>query len=185
MSLHVSHCLSQAQLKWGKAWENHYLPAATIKNAARACQMAILHSVLAEDIARSKHFAEKTSEHHYASIKSGFSGNPSIRDALLGTQKKHLENLRAPMPQPPSASAKQERLSPQKATELCVQGMKMACCYQSFISVDKFPQELYKDLEEWWQRSGAAFISSQMSLDGEEEDIWMSYGVIMRHWVLI
>ena len=184
MILHVSPCLSQAQLKWGKAWETHYLPAATIKNAARACQMAILHSVLAEDNACAKHFAEKISEHHYAAIKSSFSGNPSIRDGVLGTQKKHLENLRSPLPQHPGASAKQERLCAQKATEICTAALKLSCCFQAYISWDKLPQELFLDLESWWKTSGQAFFSSQTCFEDEEEDIWVSLGVDLKGLVL-
>ena len=143
------------------------MPRATIQNTCRLCIFSILHSLYAEPYCSPRNFAEKVAEFHFGRIKAEFRGKPSIRDGVMATQKKHLENLRKQIPNSPASA--ESPLSLEAARTLCKASLKTACLFQSYISVAKGPEDLGEDLVQWWQKSGATMLS-KMDPEDEPED---------------
>ena len=100
-----------AQLSHGKDFEKRWLPLATVRNFCRACALGIVRCACAEPFCKPTCFAEKICEHAFGEVRGYFRGNPSIADAIMGSQKRHLHNLRKPDLKEPEHEPRLEKLS--------------------------------------------------------------------------
>ena len=159
---------SQSKLTWGRDWEKYYLPTVTVRNACQACVIGIFHCIFADAGSQPKHFAEKVCEHYYSSIKSSFRGSLSIRDGLMGCQKKHLSNLRCGLLPQPASSRFGAPLTLSIAKEICTKGLSHALRTSTLPNLP-----LKNDLLSWFvgyghhlQPAGVKKVMQKRTLEG-------------------
>ena len=130
-----------SQDKYKKLWARYFLPKTTLKNS---CFVAI-HAVLSclvwpSDLPwRPRARNETCAETHFGEIKSHFRGDPSIEDCVLGTYHTHFKQYRqsAAVRAHGTKGKKVQALSPEEASDLATMCLKQACCFMSWICIDK------------------------------------------------
>ena len=150
--------LWSARHKFKESWSRHFLPLATVRNSCSLCAQiaALCIWTPAGCSVKPSRMAEKICEHHYGQVKSSWQGSPSIRDAVLSVQKKHISQLNSklrvdPVPFKPIPEDAAKNLA-QRAFERC-------CLLQSWISVGWPPEEIRACFSQWYVDEGRAMLT--------------------------
>lgn len=133
--------LNQCHLAHGDHWSRHFLPKTTLKNLLFVAAHFIL-SCTSWDAGlawRPCARTEAAAEHFFSHIKRPFRGQPSIKDGLLGTHHRHMQQCRESS-EFQSRKRKGATVSPLSMAELAAVSEKAfhhAANFVSWISVDK------------------------------------------------
>ncbi|CAE7389123.1 unnamed protein product, partial [Symbiodinium microadriaticum] len=174
-----------ARLLWRNQWQKHFLPAQTLKLGLQLLAHAILLARFGANEASvlPSRFAERAAELHFSSIKKGYRGTPSLRDLLVGTHKHHLEHAKIEgKPGKPSC----QQVSAEMTGKISEEALKRAILWQSWTSVNRKPQQIKQEFDNWWKKEGIEWLDASgedgcddgellaqddaMEDQGEEED---------------
>ena len=151
--------LAQLQAKHGKAWSSKFLPLCTIRSIAKTLACALLICKSAANIGCAHCFAEK----QLSELKRDYTGKPSIKDAILSTQKSHLQQMKWKLP-PPSSSAC-NNVSDEELRKIAAQALQNASRFLSWVTRGKRPQDIRETLFNWWKGGGCDVLAR-----GSEEE---------------
>ena len=140
--------LAQLQAKHGKAWSSKFLPLCTICNIAKD---------LAANIGCAHCFAEKQCEYHFSGLKRDYTGKPSIKYAILWTQKRHLQQMKWKLPPPSSSTC--NNLSDEELRKIAAQAPQNASRFLSWMTRGNRPQDIRETLFNWWKDGGCDLLS--------------------------
>lgn len=166
--LTARHCMA----KYGKLWSRYYIPKQTLRNM---CFVAV-HAIIAtlnwpESLPwRPQARNEAACEHHFSAIKQFFRGEPTVKDAILGSHYQHLQeqSRNASFRSSPCKGKKVKALSHAEAEVLAEDCLVKACNFMSWICIDEDPAEIRKSFASWWTCHGPTFFSTDADVDVDD-----------------
>ena len=150
LALHV--CFNQ--LKYGSRWQQFSLSSQTIRNCCTLAAHAVTGSLTQIDAAMTQ---EIGIERYFSSLKRPYRGAPSVRDAVQGTARCVLEQMRrlrgVTTEQLESAAAPApEPLTPDEVSKCSAQACAAAMQFFAFISVDLSVHEVVAEFAKWYRQ---------------------------------
>ena len=161
-----------AKLLWRSQWQKYFLPPQTLKLGLQLLGHAILLARFGANEASvlPSRFAERAAELHFSSIKKGYRGTPSLRDLLVGTHKHHLEHAKGAS-KPEKRSCKCEQVSADMTAKISQEALNHAILWQSWTSVNRKPQQIRQELENWWRTEGRSWLDSSDGFDCDDGEL--------------
>ena len=152
-----------AKLLRGTQWEKYFLPRATVK----LCLQMMAHVVLLARFGAKgasvlpSRFAARMAELHFSDIKKGYRGSPCLRDILVGTHRRHLQHARLGVVR---RDCKNQQLEADAARAVSKEAFQHAMLFQSWMSVNRTPEQIGKDLDNWWRTEGKDWLCRLLAL---------------------
>eukprot|EP00930_Biecheleria_cincta_P069455 TRINITY_DN57199_c0_g1_i1.p1 TRINITY_DN57199_c0_g1~~TRINITY_DN57199_c0_g1_i1.p1 ORF type:complete len:915 (-),score=172.22 TRINITY_DN57199_c0_g1_i1:21-2657(-) len=110
---------------------------------------------------------EDTAEEHFSQVKEGCRGNPSPKDGVLGTQRKHLRHMLAVDKDENSGLPEKtrfvERLSETEWAKLSEKALITACAFWAMLSVGVTADDVRKELTHWYHEFGKHLLFDQLA----------------------
>ena len=163
--LHRSEA-SRQWLDYGERCRNS-LSVTTLKNAVALMHFTVVCCLCSG--AEPKLLQELGIEQHFGRLKAPFRGSPSLKDFLIGhrslcaRQVKQLNRTPENRIRDRTSSFDRDALDLPQVKSIAMKALRAALEFQSYISEDCPPSELYADLAKWWKSEGQKLFQAPSS----------------------
>ena len=152
---------------------DHSLPLATVRLALQMLAHVVLlarHGAPGASI-RPSRFAERAAELHFTSIKKNYRGSPNLRNILVGSHWHHLQQVRKSRHGDIKDLPDLQSVAADRARHLAGEAYQHAARFQAWVSVNRTPNQVAKEFEQYREHEGHAVLGSTGDADDPGRDL--------------
>ncbi|CAE7465119.1 unnamed protein product [Symbiodinium sp. KB8] len=120
---------------------------------------------------RPSRFAERAAELHFTSIKKNYRGSPNLRNILVGSHWHHLQQVRKSRHGDIKDLPDLQSVAADRARHLAGEAYQHAARFQAWVSVNRTPNQVAKEFEQYREHEGHAVLGSTGDADDPGRDL--------------